>query len=513
MESIVNTLNEYVWSNALVFLILAVGIIFTVATRFFQVRHLKDMIKLMFAGGDSKAGISSLQAVSMSIGSRAGIGNIAGVATAITLGGPGALFWIWVMAIFSSATSFIEVTLSQVYKSKQDGQYRGGTPYYIGKGLNMRWYGVIFAVITMISMSILVPGIQVNTIALSAEEAFGIDQFWTGLFLVTILAIVIFGGVKRIATTAQVLVPFLTIGYLIVCGIVIAANISEFGAVFTLIFSSALSFDSTFGGIVGAAIAWGIQRGAFSNAAGFGSETFESGAAEVSHPAKQGFVQALSVYIDTLIICSATGLMILFSGTYNVLHPDGGSIVNNIGEREAGSINSQLAVESVLPGFGGPFIAIAIFFFAFTSLITYAYKSETSLAYINSNKEKQIKWPLTVLKIVFLGFVFYSSTNSASLAWAMGDLGFGTMTWLNIIAILFLAKPALKVLRDYEAQKKAGLDPVFDPVKVGIKGADFWEHEYQYDGDSKNVIKVESITKRKYILKNQLVELTQTIKK
>lgn len=507
METVINTLNEYIWSNALVFLILTVGILFTLLTRFFQIRHFVDMVKLTFGGKSSKEGISSLQAVSMSIGSRAGIGNIAGVATAITLGGPGALFWVWVMALFSAATSFMEVTLSQVYKSKQAGEYRGGTPYYIGKGLKMEWYGVIFAVLTMISMSILVPAIQVNTIALSVDEAFGIKPLWTGLFLVSILGLVIFGGVKRIAKTAQYMVPFMTVGYLIVCAIVIGANISELSAVFSLIFSSAFSFDSTFGGLVGSAIAWGVQRGAFSNAAGFGSETYEAGAAEVSHPAKQGLVQALAVYIDTLIICSATGLMILFSGTYNVIDPDGGTIVSNIGNVAAGSINSQLAVESVLPGFGSSFVAIAIFFFAFTSLISYAYKSETSLAFINRHRTKKVKWPMTVLKIAFLGFIFYSSTNSASLAWALGDLGFGTMTWLNLVAILLLAKPALKVLKDYEKQKKAGLDPVFDPIEAGIEGADFWENDYEPSKKPKT--KKTRVRKRKELKR---VKLAKTFK-
>ncbi|MGO4890530.1 alanine/glycine:cation symporter family protein [Anaerobacillus sp. MEB173] len=483
MESIVNWLNGIVWSSALIYLILGVGLFYSIATRFFQFRHFKDMVKLTFNGSSSAAGVSSFQALSMSVGSRAGIGNIAGVATAITFGGPGALFWMWVMAIFSASTAFIETTLAQVYKSKQDGQYRGGAPYYIGKGLKLEWYGIIFAIVTMISMTILVPGIQVNTIALSVESAFGIDRIFTGAFLVLLLGAVIFGGIKRIANTAQIIVPFMSIGYVLVCIIVLIANFSQLPNVITLIFSSAFSTDATFGGIVGSAIAWGVQRGAFSNAAGFGSETFETGAAEVSHPAKQGLVQAFSVYIDTLILCTATGFMILLTNMYNVVSPSGSSIMNNIGEVEPGSNNAQLAVESVLPGFGAPFVALAIFFFAFTSLITYSYKAETSLAYINRNRKVKLTWPLNILKIALLIVVFYNSTNSAAFAWSLGDLGFGIMTWLNLVAILFLTKPALKVLRDYEMQKKAGKDPVFNPTKLGIKGADFWENEYTEDSE------------------------------
>lgn len=494
MDSFISLLNEIIWSPALVYFILGVGLFYSIVTRFFHIRYFKEMIKLTFTGNGSNAGVSSFQALSMSIGSRVGIGNIAGVATAITLGGPGAVFWMWVMAFFSASTAFIETTLAQIYKDKQDGEYRGGTPYYIGKGLNLEWFAVIFAIVTMISMTILVPGIQVNTIALSLEGALGINPIITGSFLVLLLAAVIFGGVKRIAKTAEIIVPVMAISYIVICIIILLANFTEIPNVISLIFSSAINPDATFGGIIGSAIAWGVQRGAFSNAAGFGSETFESGAAEVSHPVKQGLVQALSVYITTLVICSATAFMVIITGMYNVELANGTTVVNNIGEMEAGSSNVQLAVESVLPGLGGPFVAIAIFFFAFTSLITYSYKAETSLAYMNRNRKVKVTWPLTVLKFGLLVTVFYNSTNSASLAWGFGDLGFGVMTWLNMIAILFLTKPALKALKDYEMQRKQGKDPVFRPSKVGIKGAEFWEKEY---GSREEIAsKVEQVSKK-----------------
>lgn len=475
MGEFIGRLNDIVWSPALVIFILALGLFFSIATRFIHFRYIKDMFKLTFTGGKSEAGISSFQALSMSIGSRIGIGNIAGVATAITLGGPGAVFWMWILAFFSASIAFMETTLAQIYKVKQDGEYRGGVPYYIGKGLKKEWFAVIFAAVTMVSMTILVPGIQVNTIALSLDDAFGIAPAITGTLLVILLAVVIFGGVKRIAKTAETIVPVMAIGYIGVCVVLLAVNFTAIPDVLSLIVSSAINPSATFGGIIGSAIAWGVQRGAFSNAAGFGSETFETGAAEVSHPVKQGLVQALSVYITTLVICSATAFMVLITGMYNVQLDDGTMVENNIGAVEAGSNNVQLSVETILPGLGGPFVAVAIFFFAFTSLITYSYKAETSLAYLNRNRKKKLQWPLTVLKCGLLVTVFYNSTNSAALAWSFGDLGFGVMAWLNMIALLFLTKPVLKAVKDYDAQKKQGKDPVFDSVKAGIKNADFWE--------------------------------------
>jgi alanine or glycine:cation symporter, AGCS family len=234
--------------------------------------------------------------------------------------------------------------------------------------------------------------------------------------------------------------------------------------------------DAAFGGILGAAITWGVKRGIYSNEAGQGTAPHAAAAAEVSHPAKQGIVQAFSVYVDTLFVCSATAFMILITGMYNVAPEGKAQIVNNLGDIEPGPAYTQSAVESVMPGFGGPFVAISLFFFAFTTIMAYYYMAETNLAYINQ-KVKRV-WTDYVLKIAILGMVFYGSVKTAGLAWTLGDIGVGSMAWLNIIAILLLTKPALKVLKDYEAQLKDGKDPVFDPVKLGIKDADFWEQEY-----------------------------------
>lgn len=478
MENIVDWLNGIIWSSALVYLFLAVGLFYSIATRFLQVRMLKDMVKLTFSGGKSKAGVSSFQAFSMSLGSRVGTGNIAGVATAIAFGGPGAVFWMWVMAILGGATSFIEITLTQIYKSKVDGEYRGGTPYYIEKGLKVKWFAVLFAAITLIVMGVLWPGLQANTIAIAMNNAFGIEPYITGLMVMIILGAIIFGGVKRIAKAAEIVVPIMAVIYILMCMIILLINITELPGVISLIVSSAFGTNAAFGGIVGSAIAWGVQRGAFSNAAGIGSETYDAGAAEVSHPAKQGLVQAFSVYIDTILICSATAFMILLTGMYDVM-PDGGAALTSNLEGAEPSAYTQMAIGSVVPGFGAAFLAIALFFFCFTTAMSYYYKAETCLVFIGKDSKWNLAWMNHVLKIVLLAMIFYGSIASAKFAWALGDLGMGSMAWLNFAAILFLTKPALKVLRDYEKQKKEGKDPVFDAEKLGFKDADFWVKEYE----------------------------------
>ncbi|EMT51472.1 MULTISPECIES: alanine/glycine:cation symporter family protein [Brevibacillus] len=478
MEAFVNWLNGIIWSQGLIYLCLGAGLFYSLATRFMQVRHIKDMVKLMFDGKSSEAGVSSFQALSMALSGRVGTGNIAGVATAIAYGGPGAVFWMWLIAFLGAGSGFVEATLGQVYKTKQDGQFRGGPAYYIEKGLKLKWYAVLFAIVTVFATGMLLPGVQANSIAAGMENAFGIHPAITGIFLVAVLAFIIFGGVKRIANVAQIVVPFMALGYILVALIIVILNISQLPAVLSLIFSSAFGADAAFGGIIGSAIAWGVKRGIYSNEAGQGTAPHAAAAAEVSHPAKQGLVQAFSVYVDTLFVCTATAFMILFTGMYNVTPEGAPAIVNNLGDVEPGPVYTQQAVESVLPGFGAPFVAIALLFFAFTTIMAYYYMAETNLAYLNRTVKRI--WSDYALKIVILGVVFYGSVKSASLAWTLGDIGVGSMAWLNVIAILLLTKPALKVLKDYEDQKKQGKDPVFDPVKLGIKDADFWEKEYKY---------------------------------
>lgn len=481
MEGFVNGLNNILWSMPVIYILLAVGLFFSILTRFLQVRHIKEMVRLMFQGKSSKAGISSFQALSIALSGRVGTGNIAGVATAIYFGGPGAVFWMWAIAFIGASSAFVESTLAQIYKVKQDGQYRGGPAYFIEKGIGWKWFGALFAIAALIAMAVLMPGVQSNSIAVGMNNAFNIPQWGTGLVIVTILGFIILGGVKRIANVAQVIVPFMALGYMLVALVIIVMNINLLPEVFTLIFKSAFAMDSAFGGIIGMAIMWGVKRGIFSNEAGQGTGAHAAAAAEVSHPVKQGLVQSFSVYIDTLFVCSATAFMILFTGMYNTQAEDGTYIVNNIPGVEQGPGYTQAAVDSALPGFGAGFVAIALFFFAFTTIMAYYYIAETNIAYLTRKKNK--KTAMLLLKIIILITTFWGTIRTAELAWALGDAGLGIMVWLNVIAILLLTKPALLALKDYESQKKLGLDPVFDPKKLGIKNADFWENEYKQDSE------------------------------
>ncbi|MFJ7366477.1 alanine/glycine:cation symporter family protein [Peribacillus frigoritolerans] len=483
MSEFITALNGVLWSSPVIYILLGVGLLFSILTRFLQVRHIKEMVLLMFQGKSSEAGVSSFQALSIALSGRVGTGNIAGVATAIAFGGPGAVFWMWAIAFIGAASAFVESTLAQIYKVKQDGQYRGGPAYYIEKGIGWKWFAVLFAFAALIAMAILMPGVQSNSIAAGVENAFGIKPVFTGLAIVLLLGFIIFGGVKRIANAATLIVPFMALGYILLSVVIVLLNITELPGVISLIFRSAFGLDSAFGGIIGMAIAWGVKRGVYSNEAGQGTGAHPAAAAEVSHPAKQGLVQAFSVYIDTLFVCSATAFMILFTGMYNTQAENGSYIVNNLGEVTPGPGYTQAAIDSVIPGFGAGFVAIALFFFAFTTIMAYYYIAETNIAYLMRNRNG--KSAMFALKLIILAASFYGSVRTAELAWALGDAGLGIMVWLNVIAILILAKPALITLKDYEKQKKAGIDPVFNPKALGIKNADFWEREYT--GDKENV--------------------------
>lgn len=470
---IVDWINGIVWSKALICLCLGAGIYFSFVTRFLQVRHIKEMIRLMKEGKSSAKGISSFQALAVSLSGRVGTGNIAGVATAIALGGPGAVFWMWMIAFLGAATAYIEAALGQIYKEVKLGEYRGGPAYYIEKGLGHKWYAIAFVIATIFGCGLFLPGVQSNSIALSIYHAFGVPRYIVGIGVVILLGLIIFGGIKRIGKVAQFVVPFMAIGYILVAAVVVVANYEKIPAVFSLIFSSAFGIHQAFGGAIGMAISWGVKRGIYSNEAGQGTAPQAAAAAEVTHPAKQGLVQAFSVYIDTLFICSATAFMILITGKYNVVG-GAGFIVENIPGIEIGPTYTQLAVESTF-GFGAIFVAISLFFFAFTTLMAYYYIAETNVAYFEKSKKQ--KWMVTLLRIMLLASTFYGTIKTAALAWGLGDIGVGTMAWLNIVAIYFLRKPALIALRDYERQRKMGLDPTFDPEKLGIKNADFWVAE------------------------------------
>ena len=487
MSDIVNAVNNVVWSNWLVYLCLGAGIYFSLRTKFSQIRNLKEMVHLLFAGEKSEEGISSFQGFCTALAGRIGTGNIAGVATAIAWGGPGALFWMWAIAFLGAGSAFAESTLGQLYKEKHDGQYCGGPAYYIEKGFGKKgWakaYGMLFAIVTVISIGVLLPGVQSNSIAAAVNNAFGVNVTITGVALVILVGVVIFGGIKRIGSAAEFIVPFMGGAYILMAVIIIIVNIGYLPHVIALIFKSAFGAEATFGGILGSTIAWGVKRGVYSNEAGQGTGPQASSAAEVSHPAKQGFVQAFSVYVDTLFVCSATGFMILMTDNYTTFNADG-SVLYNAGTAytvdQIGPAYTQGAVNTLINGFGAAFVAIALFFFAFTTLMAYYYIAEVNVNYIIKRLTGKGNVMAThVLKVVLLGMTFYGAVKTSDLAWAMGDIGVGLMAWLNIIAILALSNIAMKCFKDYERQLKEGKaseDITFDPVSLGIKNADFWEN-------------------------------------
>ncbi|MFA5940869.1 MAG: alanine/glycine:cation symporter family protein [Sinimarinibacterium sp.] len=473
MENIVDAVNSLIWSKALIGLCLGTGLYFSIRTRFMQVRGFGEMLRLMFQGRRSAAGVSSFQALAMSLSGRVGIGNIAGVATAITFGGPGAVFWMWMVAFLGASTAYVESTLAQIYKEKDDnGLYRGGPAYYIEKAMGQKWYAWTFAVATVIATGLLLPGVQANGIATSMQTAFGVAPAMSAAAIALTLGFIIFGGVRRIANFAEFVVPFMALGYVLVAVAIMIVKADEVPHVIALIFRSAFGMESAFGAVLGLAVEWGVKRGVYSNEAGQGTGPHPAAAAEVSHPAKQGYVQAFSIYVDTLLVCSATAFMILSTGMYNVVTKTGDKLVEALPGIEAGPGYAQSAVESVLPGYGAGFVAIAIMFFAFTTIVAYYYMAETNIQYINRKVHRP--WMVLALRIGIIAAVGYGTVRSASTAWALGDIGVGLMAWLNIIAILILQKPALLALKDYEAQKKAGKDPVFDPDALGIRNAEFW---------------------------------------
>ncbi|MGB4247913.1 MAG: alanine/glycine:cation symporter family protein [Pseudohongiellaceae bacterium] len=472
MNELVSTINAVVWSPALVFLCLGAGLYFSVSTRFLQLRHFREMIRLIFKAKAGSTGISPFQALSMTLAGRVGTGNIAGVATAITFGGPGALFWMWVVAFLGASSAFVESTLGQVYKEKINDEYRGGPAFYIEKGLGIKWFAWTFAFTTILACGLLLPGVQANAIAGSINTAFNIDTRITAVALALLLGFIIFGGLRRIANFASAVVPFMAIAYVGVALIIILLNITQVPAMIVLIFRSAFGFDPAFGAILGLAIMWGVRRGVYSNEAGQGTAPHASSAASVSHPAKQGLVQAFSVYVDTLFICSATGFMLLITGLYNVEGPTGEAMYTGVMGVGAGPGYVQTAMENLMPGIGNIFVATALFFFAFTTIIAYYYIAETNISYINRTIARP--WMNSLLKVGIIGAVVYGTLRTAELAWGLGDIGVGLMAWLNIAAILLLRKPAFACLRDYEAQKAQGLDPVFHPEELGIKGAEYW---------------------------------------
>ncbi|WP_413775140.1 alanine/glycine:cation symporter family protein [Gracilibacillus pellucidus] len=452
--------NSVLWDYVLIYLLIGAGLYFTLRSRFVQFRLFGDMFKVITEEAtdqSGKRGTNAFQAFSITIASRVGTGNLAGVALAVAIGGPGAVFWMWIIAFIGMASAFIESTLAQVYKVPDKDGFRGGPAYYMEKALGQKWMGILFSILITITFGFIFNAVQANTISAAVEEAFHIDKVWTGIVLVVLAGLVIFGGIKRIANVAGVIVPIMAIIYMLVAFYVVIINITEIPHVFMLIINSAFGLEEVFGGGAGAAMMYGIRRGLFSNEGGMGSAPNAAATAGVNHPVKQGLVQSLAVFFDTIVICSLTAfIVILYDNVMNA--------------PEDGIQLTQVALSSQVGEWASIFLAITIFFFAFSSVVGNYYYGETNVSFLSP---KGI-W-LTIYRLAVLAMVMFGSMASIQLVWDMADLFMALMAVVNLVAILLLGKIALDVLQDYVGQRKQGKDPVFHYKNVkGLKNISWW---------------------------------------
>lgn len=458
MDKFVSTINDIVWNPALVGLLLCAGLYFSIRTRFVQVRRFRLMLRSLFSGksGDGNGGISSFEAFCIALSGRVGTGNIVGVATAIAFGGPGAVFWMWVVAFLGASTAFVESTLSQIFKFRHKGEYRGGPFSMMEKGLGKRWLGVLFAIITLISTGMFLVTVQANGASTAMQNGFPVPTWVTGVGMALLMGFVVIGGVQRIARVACFITPFMAACYIVLALVVIAFHIHDVPAVFVTIFKSAFGVNPLCSGILGSTIAMGVKRGIFSNEAGQGTGAIASAAADVAHPAQQGLAQSFSVYVDTLLVCTATALMILTSGTYNILDGNGGMLVANapeLGNNYAAF--TQSAVDSVFAGFGSQFVSIAMLFFSFTTILAYYFYSESSILYLfHSRESRWEKVCVRLLQVVLISSIVVGAIREADVVWMLGDIGVGLMAWGTVIVILILCPKAIAALKDFEGEIK-----------------------------------------------------------
>lgn len=450
LMTLVNKLSDLLWTNVLITLLVVLGIYFTLRMRFVQFRMIPEMVRLLFQGTDKgKDGVSPFQAFAISTAARVGTGNIAGVAAAIALGGPGAVFWMWLIALIGSASAFVESTLAQIYKVRDGKEWRGGPAYYMEKALGQRWLGIVFSVLITISFGFVFNSVQSNTISLSLQSQYGVDKMWITVGLVVLTALIIFGGVRSIATVASFMVPIMAGGYILIALYIMVTNLEVLPSVFKLIFQEGLfEFKTLAGGAIGAAVLNGIRRGLFSNEAGMGSAPNAAATAEVSHPVKQGLIQSFAVFVDTLMVCSATAMIVLVSGV---------PTKDANGDALAGIDLAQGALASQVGSFATGFMALAIFLFAFSSVVGNYYYGESNINFIRDNKQIMMAYRVLVLVMI----VFGSLVESASLVWALADIFMGLMAIVNLYAIFRLAKIAKLALDDYVTQRKAGKEPRF----------------------------------------------------
>ena len=456
METItqwITSINDVLWTYILVIMLLGCAVWFTIKTRFVQFRMFKEMVRLLGDSTSKTEGkehhISSFQAFAVSLASRVGTGNLAGVATAITVGGPGAVFWMWLIALLGSSSAFIESTLAQLYKVQGKTSYIGGPAYYMKKGLKQPWMGVLFAILIIFTFAFAFNTVQSNTICAAFEQAFQFDHVTMGIILTVLTLMIIFGGIQRIAKVSSIIVPVMALGYILLAFVIVGMNITHLPDVIKLIVSSAFGWEQALGGGIGVALMQGIKRGLFSNEAGMGSAPNVAATADVSHPVKQGLIQTLGVFSDTLVICTCTAFIILFSGV-----PLGG---------EANGVQlTQMALDNEIGSGGSIYVAVAILFFAFSSIIGNYYYGEANLRYITHNKVV-----MTVFRLMTGAMVMFGALASLDLAWSLADVCMGLMTICNLIAIVLLGKYAFRLLEDYREQKRRGIkDPVFTKDKM-----------------------------------------------
>lgn len=457
-------LNEFLYSYILIILLVAAGIYFTIRTKCVQIRLLPESIRILTEKKKDDTGVSSFQALMISTASRVGTGNIAGVATALAAGGAGAIFWMWLLAIIGSASAFIESTLAQVYKIKGEKEFRGGPAYYIQYALGQRWLGIIFSILLIACFAFGFNALQSFNVSSAFEYYVGEGYEQTavpaviGAVLAIATALVIFGGVHRIGVITSGIVPVMAVLYILLGLFITVINAGKLPEIFSTVFSEAFDIQSIAGGFAGSCVMYGIKRGLFSNEAGMGSAPNAGATADVSHPAKQGLVQMLSVFIDTILICTTTAMMLL---TYGVIDPE-----------LTGMPFVQQAVNSAVGEVGIHFITVSIFLFAFSSLIgNYCY-AESNLKFIKDNKVV-----LIIFRLVCIGVIFVGAQADFDTVWNLADVLMGLMAIVNIISILLLGNVAVKVLNDYTQQKKEGKDPQFHPKKLGIKHTKYWDEE------------------------------------
>ncbi|MDH1339333.1 sodium:alanine symporter family protein [Ectopseudomonas oleovorans] len=444
-------LNDLIWSKLLIVMLIGLGLYFTVASRFVQFRYFSSMFRIFGEAFKRQPGqLSSFQALMLSVAGRVGAGNIAGVSVAIMLGGPGAIFWMWVVALVGMATSYFECSLAQLYKRREpDGTYRGGPAFYIQHGLGQRWLGVVVSILLLVTFGFGFNAVQSFTVASSLHDTFGLPTIVSGLILTGVIGVIIFGGIKRIASMADVLVPIMAFSYIGMALVVIGMNLSEVPATFAMIFKAAFGLEPAFAGGIGAAIMMGVKRGLFSNEAGLGSAPNVAAVAEVKHPAAQGIVQSLSVFIDTLLVCTSTALIILLSGVYQP------------GSEMAGVVLTQTALAAEVGEWGRVFVSIALLLFVFTTLIYNYYLGENALGFFS-----QKRGPVMIYRVLVVGLVLWGSVQDLGTVFAFADVTMGLLAICNLIALALLFKVGLRLMRDYDAQIKAGVEsPVFDPQK------------------------------------------------